>query len=254
MPRPRTSLNRASETALTAQVGSRCPRCSKALFYKKSGRDHKGYEIAHIYPLNPTPAELRALAGVPVLNPDPNHADNLIPLCTGCHNIFDKPRTRAEYDEMFALKKALLLADQSRDLSHQYQLDEAIREVVEALHRATPDTHPSAHLSYVPRRLDEKFNGTLLTPTRQKIRNNVRDYYSSVREAFLALEREEPHAAQLVYAQVRVFFLSQQAIGLSQPQIFSSVVDWIAARSQSSSREAAEAMASFFVQNCEVFE
>lgn len=254
MPNPRIALTPAAELALTTQVGGRCPKCDDALFYKKKGRDYKDYDIAHIYPLNPTPAETIELTDVERLHPDSNHSDNLIPLCTSCHKRFDKPRTSEEYNEMLELKRALIVTDRTRQLGYEHQLDGSIRDIVEALHQATPASPGGEALSYEPKSLDTKFDATLPAPTRQKIRNNVRDYFQSVHEAFLTLEGQEPSAAQIVFTQVRTYYLSQQRRGLSQSQIFSGVTDWIYTRSRASSRDTAEIIAAFFVQNCEVFE
>lgn len=56
---------------------------------KSSNKPTKCYEIAHIYPLNPTPSQAVALVGYPV-PPDINTLDNLIALCPTCHTRYDK--------------------------------------------------------------------------------------------------------------------------------------------------------------------
>ncbi|WP_373557726.1 HNH endonuclease [Pseudomonas sp. URIL14HWK12:I7] len=65
--------------------------------YSKSKTSNKQYEIAHIYPLNPTPPEALLLANEFRLSADVDHLDNLIALCLLCHNEFDNPRTVKEY-------------------------------------------------------------------------------------------------------------------------------------------------------------
>jgi HNH endonuclease len=104
----RRSYTPAEEIALTTQVEGCCPLCGTALFYKKKGRIYRYYELAHIYPLNPKSTEAEELKDVELLSADRNGLDNQIPLCTGCHTRFDKPRTRAEYEELFRVKLGLI--------------------------------------------------------------------------------------------------------------------------------------------------
>ncbi len=82
------------------QVDGICPLCDKQLIYKKSGSKYKKYELAHIYPLNPRPEEIKLLEVQERLSDDVNHEDNLIPLCKSCHGEFDKPRTVSEYQDL----------------------------------------------------------------------------------------------------------------------------------------------------------
>jgi len=249
----RRSLSQAEEVSLLAQVDSQCPLCGRPLFYKKGSREYKEYEVAHIYPLNPTAEELIELSGVVLLNTDVNHTDNLIPLCRPCHTRYDKPRTAEEYNELAARKRQLLAYAEQQALQVQYPIEQQIRLVVERLHSEEPGAD-SAPLDYEPKRISEKFDATLPFPVQQKIRNAVTDYYHIVRHEFMRIERDYPSASQLIYAQVKAFYLKQKAMGLPQAQTFTNVVDWIRRKADSETVEAAEIVASFFVQNCEVFE
>jgi hypothetical protein len=90
--------------------------------------------------------------------------------------------------------------------------------------------------------------------TRRKIHHNVSDYFVHVRQRFQKLDREKPGTAVLISSQVKTFYLAQKQQGWSQQQIFAGVVSWIVAKTKPKTQEAAEIVASFFVQNCEVFE
>lgn len=91
-------------------------------------------------------------------------------------------------------------------------------------------------------------------PTKNKIKHNVADYYQYVRTRFEDMERETPNLSELVSVQVKVFYVRQKTLGLSQHLIFANVVNWIVAKTRPETMEAAEIVASYFVQNCEVFE
>lgn len=249
----RRSLSPAEEIALVAQVDNSCPRCGNALFYKKRGRSYKHYEVAHIYPLNPTDAEMVLLVDEERLGVDINDVDNLLPLCLGCHGKFDKPRTVAEYRDLLEKKKALLARDQRRSIQNEYQLQVDIASVVTALDEN--DFPPSiAELVLIAKPLEEKLNDTMLPQTRRKIHHNVNDYFVHVRQTFQRIDCEKPGATVLILAQVKAFYLAQRQLGWTQQEIFTSVVEWITRKTRPKSLEAVEVVASFFVQNCEVFE
>jgi len=253
MANARRTYSQAEEVHLTTQVEGRCPICDQALFYEKRKQKFKAYELAHIYPLNPTPAEVKELDGVALLSSDVNHPDNLVPLCVSCHSKFDKPRTREEYERLAELKRDLLASSVQRDLRSELQLETEIKEIVARLH--TPEAKPdNGVLDLNAKSADDKFDNTLPMLTRRKIKLAIEDYYNFVRSLFRELELQNPTASQLIYGQVRVFYLKQKALGLPQSDVFRNVVAWIHHRSNASTVEAAEIVTSFFVQNCEVFE
>lgn len=252
MTSPRRTYTPAETLALTTQVEGLCPRCGGDLFYRKAGRVYKKFDLAHIYPLNPSEDEIAELQDAPRLAADPNDPDNIIPLCTVCHTMFDKPRTRAEYDELFNKKRDALQRMRQRDVQKMYPLEDNIRQVVSRLEEIEEPNSPVT-LAYEPQSLDKKFDETLPFPTRRKIRNGVRDYFSFVREELLALEKVSPAASERIATQVKSFYLQQEAMDLSQGQIYHNVVAWLKAKTRDESHDALEVVAAFFVQNCEVF-
>lgn len=253
MANARRQYSPAEELDLTTQVEGYCPRCDRPLFYEKRNRKFKGYELAHIYPLNPRPEELKELDGVTLLSDDVNHPDNLIPLCNWCHPKFDKPRTRQEYEELVLLKRAVLARAVQRELRSQLQLEAEIESVIARLHEAELGT-TGTPLTLDAKKTDAKFDDTLPTLMRRKIKLAIEDYYNFVKQAFRELELQNPTASELIYRQVRVFYLKQRALGLPQSAVYRNVVDWIHSKSDGTALEAAEIVTSFFVQNCEVFD
>lgn len=254
MANDRRTYTLAEEVALTTQVGGDCPLCGKALFYIKRSRSYKNYELAHIYPLNPTPEEIEELKAVPLLNADVNHPDNQIPLCTECHTKFDKPRTRGEYADLYKVKKGLLERQAQKALFSAYPLEAEIGRIVTSLQVLTVTGGALSDLSLDAKSLEDKFDKTLSGLTRRRIKNAVGDYYQHVRDEFKRLEQDVPSSAILIFSQVRTYYLKQKSLGLSQQAVFANVVEWIRVSTNPKIDEAAEIVAAFFVQNCEVFE
>ncbi|OPY74542.1 MAG: hypothetical protein A4E65_03817 [Syntrophorhabdus sp. PtaU1.Bin153] len=244
----------AEELALTTQVSGKCPLCGNLLFRVKGSITQKAYQIAHIYPLNPTPGEIDVLRNETRMHEDVNHPDNLIPLCHLCHDRFDKPRTVEEYRDLCEKKKEFIRRDKQKEIQVAYHLEDDIQKVIAALYANTDLHENSDELQYDPKRLTDKFDGSMPLPTQQKVRHNVVDYYTFIKTRFLEIDRDNPNSSDLIYSQVRTFYLQQKMLGLTQPQVFSNIVQWFLAKTKPETIEAAEIVASFFIQNCEVFE
>lgn len=254
MPNGRRKLSPAEEIALITQVSRACPLCGEVIFYTKAnGRTQKGYEIAHIYPLNPKSEETVLLKAEEKLSDDPNHADNLIPLCLKCHGHFDKPRTKEEYRKLLFIKKDFLRREQIQSLQARYPLENEIQKIMLALYEHPLDSAAS-DLSYDPKTLDQKLNSSITRPTKRLIRHHVNDYFQYIRQKLKEVEATNPTAAELISSQVRTFYISQKAIAASQEEVFKNVADWMVAKTDPSTADAAKIVAAFFVQNCEVFE
>ena len=65
MATARTEYSENEHSILYAETSGCCPLCSKSILFRKPGssRLNNGYEVAHIYPLNPTPSQVTALIG-----------------------------------------------------------------------------------------------------------------------------------------------------------------------------------------------
>lgn len=248
----RRAYSPADLLALTTQVDGQCPLCGASLFYRKKGRGQKAYELAHIYPLNPAEDEIQELMAEHRLHEDVNHPDNLMPLCLSCHGKFDKPRTKEEYQALVSKKLAMLRREEQRRIQQDYHLEGDIAQIISSLY--DDQSLAAAILEYNPKRLSEKLNATMSLPTQHKVRHNVSDYYQFVRDKFLDLERQNPTASELIYAQVKTYYLKQKSLALSQQDIFANMVQWLMVKTDPETVEAAEIVTSFFIQNCEVFE
>ena len=227
--------------------------CGRNLFYDKNSRFYKAYELAHIYPLNPTAEEVAELEGEERLSADVNHPDNIIPLCGRCHGQFDKPRTADEYQRLAATKRQLILRQEQQSLHVDYQIEDDIQNIIEGLYSSEVSLGGQDG-SYDPKSLKRKLDESMPVPTQRKIKHNVADYYQIIRSRFLQMEREKPTASELIAQQVKVFYLKQKSLGLSQQEVFSNIVKWLQEKTKPKTVEAAEIVTSFFIQNCEVFE
>jgi 5-methylcytosine-specific restriction endonuclease McrA len=251
MSNQRKTIKAADERILFAEVEGCCPLCGIPLQIKKSGKTHKIYEIAHIYPLNPTPQESVILENETQLSSDVNNIKNLILLCPSCHEKFDKERTVEEYRSVIALKEKLIKTTKMRDTYHQFNLEIDINHIISTLYSGlSGDTN---QLEYSALRIDEKMNESMPPIVRRKIRNNVTDYFIFIREKFSELDKNQPGKFDLIATQVKLFYIKTRMETENQEEIFAQMTEWMHIKTGKYSSEASEAVISFFVQNCEVF-
>lgn len=253
MGQKRVKCSPAESEYLFSQVGGICPVCSLSLTYEKIGRLQKQYEIAHIYPLNPTDEEVELLKNEERLSDDVNSIDNLIPLCPGCHNRFDKPRTIEEYRALLTVKKSFIQAQDIKSLYGSYKVEDEIRIIITALASLDLELEASP-LDYSAIRVDEKLSKEFDQILRRHIKDDVIQYYNYVKMQFSHIENTTPGKFNLVAGQIRTFYLSAKMKSMDQVVIFNEVSKWLQARVGYGSLEACKVIVAFFIQNCEVFE
>jgi hypothetical protein len=252
MSNPRKKYSDAQNVALLSQVDRVCPLCAEPLFYLKGGRSYKNYEIAHIYPLNPTPDEILLLKDEERLSSDVNDEDNVIPLCEICHGKFDKPREVDEYRELLQLKRGLIERSGQEAIWKRYAIEEEIGEVIKAIYKA-PDAGGDTEIEFDPKEINKKLDETISQPTKRKIKNNVREYFVFISAKLSELDDADGDLSEMISLQIKTYYLKQKRMGLQQQAIFDNIVLWIHMKTKPKTNDAAEILASFFVQNCEVF-
>lgn len=241
---------------LFAEVNGVCPTCPNQLIYEKSKKKYKRFEIAHIYPLNPTESELELLKNEEKLDSDPNSLDNLICLCVDCHTKFDKPRTVEEYKNLVSIKKKLINKNKEKEIWNNTNLEKEIFDIIELLSDENLDFNSEDILNYDPKTIDNKTDNSITFLTKRTIQRNVQDYYSLINNKFKELDKIIPLTTETISSQIRTHYLSlsKQQIDRSQKDIFDGMVNWLSKKTNQQSNEASEIVISYFIQNCEIFE
>lgn len=237
---------------LLSEVENMCPLCTKPLMYEKNGRQHKLWEGAHIYPLNPTEEEIELLKDEERLHEDVNNIRNFIALCGDCHKKFDNPRTVEEYRWLLSIKKNILSKSETRAKYADYQIESEIKEVIKML---VEEFNEGAlkPLEMNALKLDEKANETLTGITKKRIRNEITDYYYYIQEQFVQLNSQYQRSFNAIASQVSAFYINLSRIEPSQEVIYGQLTEWLSKKTGNSSLGACAIIISFFVQNCEVF-
>ncbi|WP_017756040.1 ABC-three component system protein [Calidifontibacillus oryziterrae] len=235
---------------LYSQVEGICPLCTKPLYYEKIGKIYKKFELAHIYPLNPNSSEELLLKTEKKLSIDVNSLDNIIPLCLDCHEKFDKPRTVEEYRKLFQIKESLIKKSNIMNSYSLFNIEEEIREV---LYRLDLDTGELIRLEYSALKVDEKSDVSLPPLLKKQIKNDIIEYFNFIKDIFKEIDKETPDKFNTLAMQIKGFYFKCKQTTRNQEEIFRSIVDWIHNKTGKYSLRACEIIASFFIQDCEVF-
>jgi cytochrome c553 len=246
----RKSITLNFDARLLTEVNNLCPLCGKRLLGEKSGNSVKLYEIAHIYPHSPMHEQLIALKNVPKAE-DSESFENLIALCYDCHKKQDFHTREKDYIRLYNKKQQLMRQTKALDDASTVSIENEIEGVLRRLKDA--DIKELVPLSYNVISVDKKItkeNGLLLNDVRDK----VVQYYLFVQEILQNIDKSGPQKSRIIASEIKICFLKAAGRGLSQEEIFSTLVDWLTSKTQSQSELACRIIISYFIQNCEVFD
>lgn len=247
----RRNWSEAEKLILYNQVGGICPMCQKPLYNKKEGKYHKAFQIAHIYPLNPSFEEERILFNEEKLfEKDCNELNNLIALCNNCHSYIDNPTTVDGYRKLADLKKQLIKSQNITDLYSSYTIEEDILKVINCMISGLNES--SETIDYNQIKIDDKIqkNNKILN---HKIKEDVSYYYLFIKKCFAEIDKTDM-TFEIIAGQIKSFYKKISSITSDQNKIYDSIANWIFDKYKVGNIEAYKIIVSFFVQNCEVFE
>ena len=246
----RKAPTEAEQQLYLKEVSFSCPLCGKILRHKKQGKANKLYEIAHIFPNSPTEEQYELLSKLPRLGDNSESFENKIALCKDCHNQQDYHTTVEDYLKLLKIKQHFLQLTDLHEATLTMGLEPQIADVVAKVCFLREDE--AATLSYIPARLTKKFstNEFLL---KNRVSMNVTSYYPYIRDRFKELEGINGFRLDALSLQIKSCFIKMEGLSDNKSDIFDQLVNWVMAKTCSTSREACEAVVSFFVQNCEVF-
>lgn len=246
----RKAPSEAEQQLYLNEVSFACPLCGNILRHKKQKKANKLYEIAHIFPNSPTVEQYERLRNLPRLGEHSESFENKIALCKECHDQQDYHTTQQDYLNLLEKKKYFLQLTNLRESTLTMGLELEIAEVVKKFSSLREEE--LAALNYKPVRLTKKFTSADFR-LKNLIGMYVTNYYPYIRDCFKELEGKEGFCLTSLCLQIKSCFLKMEHLSDNKTDIFNQLVEWIMRKTQSTSRDACEAVISFFVQNCEVF-
>lgn len=255
MTTKRRHYSENEHSILYAETGGCCPICTQPILFKKKGskKTNKGYEIAHIYPLNPTlfqkfflneddkPAEINAL-------------ENVIALCPSCHAKYDKDFTLEEFKKVKEIKSGFLSATKAKLTVSEYSLQEDVYKILDSIvnfdfeEKGTTDTKLDIST------IDKKLKTGMSPIQKYEIKSNAIRFYVRIKDHIKLLEMQDQTSVKILQNQINTYYLAMSKQNPDNKDlVFNYIADWISTKTNKPIL-AAKVLTSFFVQNCEVFD
>lgn len=251
---PRKKLAEWEERLFLKEVQYHCPLCGKLLQSRQQKKpSQKNYQIAHIYPNSPTMEQWETLDKLERLGNTTESFENRIALCRNCHATQDYHTTKEDYLNLLNIKKHLLHSGTAEEIADSLNLENQIGSIIREI--ATIDSSVLTELNYNAVKIDKKFSAsdTLL---KTKVRGYVMVYYPYIRDLLKNLEENSNFIMESLCHQMKDCFLhleKEYGSNYRKADIFNGIVNWLDSKTTHTSKEACEAIVSYFVQNCEVF-
>lgn len=250
----RKDVNDTSKMYLLSEVQSRCPICNCSLMVKKTNKSNvRGFDVAHIYPLNPTESEKQLLLNEKKITQEIDSEDNLITLCKPCHKKYDTNKTVDDYRRLVAIKEEIIKIKKMEDVWNNQSLHQDICIVAEKISSLNKENIKNTILSLDALSLSNKTNDTFSLPNEIKTAEYIKMYYTPISESFKILELENKAKTDFIFQQVKSYYLALKMQNLNQDQIYVNMCQWFMVKTKINELAKAEILVSFFIQNCEVF-
>ena len=245
----RKSISPNEDRSLIAEVNGFCPLCNAQLLFIKNNKKHKNYEIAHIYPCNPTKEQVKILKNCERLSDNSEDEINKIAICLTCHNKIDCERTVEEYEKLVNIKKNLLEKKSVRAIFNEISLQDDLIDIINSLVQKLK-TPEKIKINNKAVKIKNKITDPLL---RNKIRENVADYYKFIDNYFKSCNLNDKQY-EIILSNFRLAYLKISENEDNQEKIFENMVDWLLQQSKKSYRFANYIIISYFVHHCEVYD
>ncbi len=255
MSTKRTDYSDNQHSILYAETSGCCPLCAQPILFSKKGstRLTKGYEIAHIYPLNPTPTQAKALVGR-APPPEINALENVIALCPTCHTKFDKDFKVEEMERLRSIKDGFLAEAKARATAAQYTIQEEVYSILDNIVALDDDVPEIPPARFDISTVDKKLRIGMSPLQKHEIKVYAVSFYVRIRDHIRVLEQNDQLAIRIIQNQINTYYLEMQKQHPdNKDAVFNFVAQWISSRT-GRSLLAAKVLTSFFVQNCEVFD
>ncbi|PSU26039.1 hypothetical protein CTM97_05285 [Photobacterium phosphoreum] len=246
-----------TKMSLLCEVEGQCPLCHCFLVDKKKiteeiGKTVRMFDVAHIYPLNPTPHELEILNGEELLCENIDSEDNFIALCKLCHKKYDTNKTVEEYRSLVKIKKILNKKRTIKKIWKDQELHSDIKIVANTIGEMGDPSNSESNLFMKAMKVTDKTDSTFGFPNIYKVEMYVRLYFISIQKTLKTIDREKP-VSGFIRSQVRSNYQLLLLEGLNQTEIFNSMIDWFMSHTNIKDRDKSEILISYFIQSCEVF-
>ena len=255
MANSRIKYHANEHSILYMETGGTCPLCASPMMFKKATSKHPsiGYEIAHIYPLNPNNLQKYALKGYPPPT-DINALENVILLCPNCHTRYDKDFKIEEYLKIIKIKNKYIDEAKAKLTATQHALQDEIHEILDLIVSGNSLHSDLSENTLTISSLDKKLKTGISPLQKREIWKDIVDFFVPIRNHIRLIEQRDQAAIRILQNQINTYYLvmEKQNPG-NKDLVFNYIAKWISLKTGKSIM-ASRILTSFFVQNCEIFD
>jgi len=255
MANTRVKYHANEHSILYAETGGACPLCALPMMFKKASSIYPsiGYEIAHIYPLNPNALQVKGLVGH-AAPAEINALENVILLCPSCHTKYDKDFKLEEYLNLLKIKNGYSSMAKAKLTASQHALQDEVHEILDLIVNNDSDYDDLSASKLNVSSLDDKLRTGISPLQKREIRSNAIDFFVSIRNQIRIIEQRDQAAIRILQNQINNYYLVMNKQNPDNKDIvFNHIAHWISLKT-GKSIIASKVLTSFFVQNCEVFD
>lgn len=241
----------AKDAELFLEANGKCPLCGTPISSEGTARRYK------IVGITPAAAkkdyrEKRIYEEKVPQMPALGSPEDRIALCLDCAKRYEDDQNPDAFAALLVRKKELRARNDLTAEISSIDLEKTLPVLLAQLGQVR-DYKELEKLPMEALQVKEKID-----PTEQllicKIEGLNACFYNFIRSQAQILEQQGVLDFSLLASQIRCCYLKLKNAGLSQEQIFSRICSWIVLKTGSERDNEPEALAAFFVQNCEVFD
>ena len=248
----RKSITENNDILHLEEVGMICPLCKRSILSNGCVRTNKNFQIAHIYPCNPTILDLEILSSV--APPENSEGfNNKIALCKDCHWDYDQNKTYEKYNDLLSVKKQLYASFMGNRNLLAISLEDDIIDLIHKISRLddnelTDELRLNYNAIKVDRKIDAKYN-----ILRRQIKENVSLYFGVIKKEFESIDSQGLRKFEQIATQMKSAYLKISETEANKDKIFNHLVTWLKTKTNTENC-VCQIIISFFVQNCEVYD
>ena len=236
--------------------GMVCPLCGDELIKKKNGKLVGSYKKIIAFPLTDNHDNNEKITYYKNMVSDSCQGNTTVILCKDCAQEYEKNFMLDDLKKIVAFFKAKQDEKVLTDIRKRAEIDQDIVSIIDELAKydeGRVEENTKKNLNMYALKISSKIRKENLL-LRSAIERNVMLYYRFIEQQFKQLDKTKSRSFMKFAHKIQGIYLNLADTEESQDAIFGKIVEWLMSISGNENHIACSIIASFFVQNCEVFD
>jgi hypothetical protein len=233
------------------EVNHQCPLCGKFLTSKGKRKLNKNYQIAHIFPNRPTKDDMKVLKDAERLGDNCESFENKIALCKDHHWDFDQNKTVEAYNHLVEIKKSAMMNSTVKQELSIIRIERELSTVINKLVGLSYD-QLKGQLNLEALEVDKKIEKEHMLLL-NRVKTEVTTYYLTIQQLLKDECVAQGKKFDTLCSQIKYIYNKCSDTAKTKEEIFEGITKWMMSQTNCS-EDSCHVVASYFVQNCEIYE